>query len=127
MKKGSGKMIEQQLPNGQLIINDNVISLIAAYSINDVEGIANTVADLKENLISVVTNRGEQKGINVKSVENEVVLQVKIAVHFGVKIHEVCKNLQKHIKEQVEMMTGVTVNEVNVMVIQVKFPQEEAK
>ncbi|WP_062197741.1 Asp23/Gls24 family envelope stress response protein [Massilibacterium senegalense] len=120
-------MIEQQLPNGQLIINDNVISLIAAYSINDVEGIANTVADLKENLISVVTNRGEQKGINVKSVENEVVLQVKIAVHFGVKIHEVCKNLQKHIKEQVEMMTGVTVNEVNVMVTQVKFSQEEAK
>lgn len=120
-------MIEQQLTNGQLLINENVISLIAAYSIKDVEGIASTVADLKENLISVVTNRGDQKGINVKSVENDVVLQVKIAIDFGVKIHEVCKNLQKHLKEQVEMMTGVTVSEVNIYVTQVRIPPVESK
>ncbi|MCM3132429.1 Asp23/Gls24 family envelope stress response protein [Paenibacillus polysaccharolyticus] len=41
---------------------------------------------------------------------------MKIIVHYGSKVHEVCRELQQKVIDQVEHLTGVSIQAVNVFV-----------
>jgi uncharacterized alkaline shock family protein YloU len=119
-------MIKSTLKYGELQIAEEVIGMIAMIAVSEVKGIADTVAGLKDELVRAVNKRSMPKGITVTNDDDGdgVIIDLKIAVYYDQKLSEVCKNLQAHIKEQVEMMSGITVKEINIMVEQVNFSTE---
>ncbi|OZM58470.1 hypothetical protein CIB95_02565 [Lottiidibacillus patelloidae] len=115
-------MIKSTLQYGELRIAEEVIGMIAMIAVSEVKGVADTVAGIKDELVRAINKRSMPRGIIVTNDEdNGVIIDLKIAVYYDQKLSEVCKNLQAHIKEQVEMMTGITVKEINIMVEQVNF------
>jgi uncharacterized alkaline shock family protein YloU len=119
-------MINKVLPYGSLHIADQIVALIASLAIVEIEGVAGTVADIKDEMIRVVNKKGKQKGISIEKGElDEISIEMKVALYYGVDIVETCKSIQQAVKQEIETMTGIEVNSVHVKVEQIKVKTHE--
>lgn len=66
-----------------------------------------------------------RKGIKIGQVEDGVILDLYIAVDYGVKIPEVAWNLQEKVKKDMELSFELKVKAVNIHVQGVHFVEEE--
>lgn len=119
-------MFNKVSPYGSVHIADQIVALIASLAIVDVEGVAGTVADLKDEMIRVVNKKSKQKGILIEKGEfDEVSIEMKVALYYGVDIVKTCKAIQQAVKHEIETMTGIEVNSVHVKVEQIKVKTHE--
>lgn len=67
------------------------------------------------------------KGIKVTRDENNVVsAEIQIIVEYGVKVPEVCENIQNSVAKALETMTGgLAVGPINILVQGVRFKEAE--
>jgi uncharacterized alkaline shock family protein YloU len=70
------------------------------------------------------------KGVKVEVGQREAAVDVSIIVHYGRRIPEISAEIQRNVKRSIEMVTGLTVVEVNVHIHDVHFkssdkPEEE--
>jgi uncharacterized alkaline shock family protein YloU len=122
---GGDKMIKSTLKYGELQIAEEVIAMIAMIAVSEIDGVVETVSGIKDEVVRAVNNRNMPKGITVSNEDDGVTIELKIAVYYDYNLSDVCKKLQAHIKEQVEMMSGISVKEINIMVEQVNFTTEK--
>ncbi|SHE69935.1 Uncharacterized conserved protein YloU, alkaline shock protein (Asp23) family [Seinonella peptonophila] len=101
---------------GVVRIADDVVAIIAGLTASKVPGIASMSAGITEGWAKRVSGKNLTKGVNVEVGELETAVDLKVIVEYGVKINEVCRQLQQQVKEAIENMTGLTVVEVNVKV-----------
>ena len=66
-------------------------------------------------------------GIKVTKTETDVSIDMNVIMKYGVRIPEVAWNIQDAVKKEVELMTGLAVEKVNVRVVGIEVPQEEPK
>jgi uncharacterized alkaline shock family protein YloU len=102
---------------GQICINNNVIAIIAHETARKVPGVVELHGSLADDLAGMIGKKSKDKGIRVEK-ENEELLTIDLTVvlEFGVRIPDICVQLQRAVKEAVEDMTGQQVYAVNVMV-----------
>ena len=109
----------------------SVFKEVAAYAASQVDGIASiggrsTIGTMfwreKDTGIEVLTPQ-EDKTLD----ENEVSVSVVISVYFGYNIYDVCNELQRRIKSEIEATTSYNVREVNVNVQGLKQREEESQ
>lgn len=102
---------------GQIQIYNNVIAIIAHETAKTVPGVVELQGSLADDLAGMIGKRSKDKGIRVEK-ENEEMLSINLAVvlEFGVRIPDICVQLQQAVKDAVEEMTGQPVYAVNVMV-----------
>ncbi|VGO22726.1 Asp23/Gls24 family envelope stress response protein [Pontiella sulfatireligans] len=102
---------------GQIKINNNVIAIIAHETAKKVPGVVELQGSLADDLAGIIGKRAKDKGIRIEK-ENEELLTIDLTVvlEFGVKIPDICLQLQSAVKDAVEDMTGQKVYAVNVMV-----------
>ena len=103
--------------SGSIKISDEVIMTIAAVAVSEVEGVSCTGGTLSE-LAQKFGKKSFAKGIKVTN-EDEITIDINVAVNYGVKIPDVAWNVQDNVKKSVELMSGLTVGKVNVHVIDV--------
>lgn len=101
---------------GEVRVADHVIAVIAGAAAQEVPGIQLRSGGLYQDIARRVGGAQLGKGISVQLVEEEVRLELRVAVAYGMQIHQVCHSLQEKVKEQVEHLTGLQVEEVNVRV-----------
>lgn len=65
------------------------------------------------------------KGVKVAVNEKAVTVDIAIVVDYGVKLPEVCANIQDSVSKALETMTGLTVTDVNIAVEGLKFKDAE--
>ena len=102
---------------GQIRINNNVVAIIAHETAKKVPGVVELQGSLADDLAGIIGKKSKDKGIRIEK-ENEELLTIDLAVvlEFGVKIPDICVQLQAAVKEAVEEMTGQQVFAVNVIV-----------
>jgi uncharacterized alkaline shock family protein YloU len=102
---------------GQIRINNNVIAIIAHETAKKVPGVVELQGSLADDLAGMIGKKPKDKGIRVEK-ESEELLTIDLAVvlEFGVRIPDICVQLQEAVKESVEEMTGQHVYAVNVVV-----------
>lgn len=106
-------------------IADGVIATIAGISALDTPGVVAMSGGLSEGWAKRLSGKNAQKGITVEVGQLEAAIDLRVIVQYGSKIHNVCRELQKQVKESVESMTGLRVVEVNVKVEDVSFKEGE--
>ena len=104
---------------GKVSISREVIATIAGIAATEVDGIAPPKGE--------AFPRGEaaRKLVETQLAEGRVRIGIKVAVIYGHPVHEVVQKLQEKIKEEVEKMTALPVEAVDVEVTRVVFPEEE--
>lgn len=110
---------------GAVRIADDVVSTIAGLAALETEGVAAMSAGISEGLAKRISGKQAHKGVNVKVGEEEAAIELKVVIHYGSAIHDVCRAMQANVKEAVESMTGLRVVEVNVKVEGVMFKDEK--
>jgi len=111
--------------SGIIRISDDVVATVAGLAALETPGIAAMSGGISEGWAKRLTGKNAQRGVSVEVGEREAAVDLRVIVHYGVAIHDVCWQLQERVREAVQTMTGLTVVEVNVKVEGVQLPDEE--
>lgn len=101
---------------GSVHIADEVIAIIAGMAATEVEGVAGMVGKFTGELVELLGKKNLSKGVLVSVGEGFVTLELSIIIELGVQVLEVTKAVQEKVKNAVETMTGLEVQDVNIKV-----------
>lgn len=102
---------------GQIQIYNNVIAIIAHETAKSVPGVVELQGSLADDLAGMIGKKSKDKGIRIeKEQEDLLTINLAVVLEFGVRIPDICVQLQSAVKDAVEEMTGQHVYAVNVIV-----------
>lgn len=113
---------------GVVKISDEVVSVIAGIAAEEIKGVED-LQQLGGNNISQLLKGKKNIGRNVKVTLNEdsAIIDLNLAVEYGIKIPELVSAVQENVKKTVEAMTGLKVDSVNINVQSIYLPKTEKK
>lgn len=112
---------------GSIRISDDVIASTSAMAAINVDGVAEMSGGITESISSIIGKTNLTKGIKVNTNDDNVIIDIYIAVKYGFKIPEVAWNVQEKVKKEVEDTAGIKINAINIHVQGVIFETEEEK
>jgi len=102
---------------GQIRINDNVVAIIAHETAKKVPGVVELQGSLADDLAGMIGKKSKDRGIRIEKENEELItIDLTVVLEYGVKIPDICVQLQSAVKDAVEDMTGQQVYAVNVVV-----------
>jgi uncharacterized alkaline shock family protein YloU len=110
---------------GVIRISDDVVATIAGLAALETTGISAMSGGISEGLAKRLSGRNVQRGVSVEVGQLEAAVDLRVIVHYGSQIQDVCRDLQYNVRDAIENMTGLRVIEVNVKVEGVHFKEEE--
>ena len=112
---------------GAIKIANEVVLIIAAQALNDIKGI-HLAASAAEGFVDKLVKKPAQRGVRIylNDEAKEVDIDVHINIDYGMNIPEISYAIQEAVKKNVETMTDISVNKVNVFVDSV-FLEKEPK
>ena len=114
--------IEEEV--GIVRISDEVIGVIASLAASEIEGVAGMSAGLVEDISKKITGKKNvSKGVKVTMDNGSAVIDLHMAVEYGIKIPDMSLKVQKNVKNTVETMTGLNVSLVNIHIQSIIFPK----
>jgi uncharacterized alkaline shock family protein YloU len=85
---------------------------------------AGNAGSLQKEIISRLGNKVLSKGVKIHMEEGRVKANLSVVLDYGCVIPDVTAAIQEKVKSAIETMTGLTVEEVNVQVADVKLEEE---
>jgi len=109
-----------------LTISEDVIGIIAGIAAAEVEGVSGMTLGLVDGINQILgSNKKYSRGVKIELDGNNVVIDLYVIVKYGVRIPDVAFSIQNSVKSQVEIMTGLNVQSVNINVQGVTFDKVE--
>lgn len=109
---------------GTIHIADEVLAVIAASAVMEVEGVSSLAANFSSDLAELIGRKVYSKGVRLAVNEGRVTLDVSILIKYGYSIPEVAKKVQDAVMNAVVNTSGMKVSQVNVQVAGVSFHRE---
>jgi uncharacterized alkaline shock family protein YloU len=110
---------------GEVKIAPEVVEVIAGMAAAEVEGVAHMSGGFVGDLAERFGRKNASRGVKVELGSQEAAVDISIVVKYGHRITEVARNIQDAVRNAIEMMTGLTVVEVNVHIVDVELKPEE--
>lgn len=114
------KEIVNELNSGTVHITEDVLVSIASVETNRIEG----VNVISTGMVEIFSAKALNKDIEVNIDENNVYMTIRVSVEYGINLIKVSEEIQTRVKERIETMTGLNVNEINVIISNVIIPKE---
>lgn len=111
---------------GRVEIAPEVIQLIASHAASQVKGVASLKGGVVGDLNQLFGRKNLRQGVKVELGEN-IQIAIAIVVQYGYQMVQVGKEVQAYVKQQVEEMTSLEIDEVVVQIVGVQFPQSEER
>ena len=112
---------------GNIHISEEVLAVIAAAAVLEVEGIGGLAANLGTDLAELLGKKNLSRGIHILVEEEGVTVDLGILVKYGYTIPDVARAVQEAVAGSIEATSGLTVAAVNVNVGGVVFEKEPKK
>ena len=104
-------------PLGKIEVLPNAIHSIAVQAISECYGVVGITAPRLHNGRAVFLPPGQlNQGVQVRVVNDQIIIEVYVALEYGLRISEIAHNIMSSVKFSVEKMLGVPVTQVNVNV-----------
>ena len=112
---------------GIVKISDEVVSVIAGIAADEIQGIVEIPHGVSSNISQILKGKKASSGKAVKVTleEDKAIIELNVAVEYGMRIPEVVASVQENVKRTVEAMTGLKVDKVNVNVQNIYVPKQE--
>jgi uncharacterized alkaline shock family protein YloU len=116
---------------GDTTIQDSVVAKIAGIAAQEVDGVrmggggaSQAVGGLLSSMPGV--NSGSQsQGVSVEVGEVEAAVDLTLTAEYGKSIPQLADAVRRNVIRRVENLVGLRVNEVNITVNNIFFPQQE--
>lgn len=112
---------------GSIHISEEVLAVIAAAAVLEVEGIGGLAANLGTDLAELLGKKNLSRGIHIQVENGNVTVDLSILVKYGYTIPDVARAVQEAVAGSIEATSGLTVAAVNVNVGGVVFEKEPKK
>lgn len=113
--------IHEEKDLGEVMIADEVVSVIAGLAAMEVEGVASMAGNATRELISKLGVKHLSKGVKVDVLEGIVTVCITLNLQYGYSVIDICKKVQEKVKASIENMTGLTVADVNVRIASIEM------
>ncbi len=117
----------KMLTNDSVKISDDVVQIIAGIAAGEIEGVygmsnsfAGGIAELLGGKKSV------SRGVKVEITENTATIDMHVIVRYGARIPDVAWNIQEKVKDEVESLTGLSVEKVNIHIDGIHIEKDAA-
>lgn len=110
---------------GAIRIHNEVICAIASLATLEVEGVLGMSTSLAEGLAHILGKKGFDKGVKAEINQDKTKIDVSVIIKYGVNIPEIVSKIQKNVKKNVEQMTGLKLEEINVNVQGIQFSDDK--
>ncbi|ATW49616.1 Asp23/Gls24 family envelope stress response protein [Streptomyces peucetius] len=117
---------------GRTSVADVVVEKIAGMAARDVLGVhalgsgfSRSMGSMRERMPGTGSGKSVTRGVSVEVGEVQAAIDLEIVVDYGVSITDVASAVRENVISAVERMAGREVVEVNIMVSDVKLPDEE--
>ncbi len=107
---------------GSIHISEEVLAVIAAAAVLEVEGVSGLAANLGSDIAELLGKKNLAKGVRIKMEEEKVAVELSVLMTYGYTIPEIGHAIQDGVKSAVESMTGLEVSAVDVNVGGIIFP-----
>ena len=102
---------------GTIFITEDVMLKVAGYAALECYGIvAMSSKRATDGIVEWLGRENLAKGVQIRSVDDALEVDLFIIVEYGISIAEVCKNIVDTVRYKLEAMTGITVRKVTVTV-----------
>ncbi len=102
---------------GNIIIDDNVIANIAGISAMESYGIVGMASkNAADGIFELLRFENLSKGIKVNTENNQINIELHVILEYGVKISTVCENIIERVRYNVEELTGLTIDNIEISV-----------
>lgn len=113
---------------GNIEIAPEVVSTIAGITTGEIEGVAGMHTSLAGGIVDMLSvKKNPGKGVKVAIQDKNAVIDLYIVVEYGVRIPELAWEIQESVKSNVETMTGLNVEKVNIHIEGVSFAKAKAE
>lgn len=110
---------------GNIKISVDVISTIAGIAAAEIKGVHGMYSSFANGIAEKFgAKKSEGRGVKAEITENATVIDLYIVVDYGVRIPELAWEIQENVKNNVETMTGMNVEKVNIHIEGVSFETE---
>ena len=119
-------IVEEIEVDGNVKISEEVVATIAGIAAEEVNGVYGMYTSFTDGLAERLgAKKNFSKGVKVEMLDNNVIVDVYIVVDYGAKIPDISWEVQENIKNNIETMTGLDVEKVNIHVEGVSFEKQE--
>ncbi|WP_010282755.1 Asp23/Gls24 family envelope stress response protein [Bacillus timonensis] len=108
-------MVRKSLENGSLFIKNDVLAMIASICAEEMEGVT-IVSGFKDGVTGILNRNFHKSGITVIEEEEDISLEVKIAIEYGLEIKKTCEQLQAAILHEIKTMTDISLTSLTIKV-----------
>ncbi len=106
---------------GDISINNEVIKNIALKAATEIRGVYGIRTNPLKKIWNALRKREPAVGVSLEfSSASEVKLSLKITMGYGLNIPQYAAIVQENVKKAVEHMTGLTVTEVSVRIVELE-------
>ncbi|MCD7833272.1 MAG: Asp23/Gls24 family envelope stress response protein [Lachnospiraceae bacterium] len=108
---------------GEVRIADEVVAIIAGLAASEVDGVASMAGNVTRDLINKLSMKSLSKGVRITVADKTVSVALAINIRYGYNVPATCAQIQEKVKTAIETMTGLTVAEVNVKIVNVQMEE----
>lgn len=102
---------------GSIVIDDSVIANIAGISAMESYGIVGMASkNAADGIFELLKFENLSKGIKVNTENNQINIELHVVLEYGVKISVVGQNIIERVKFNIENLTGLTIDNIEVLV-----------
>ena len=114
---------------GNVRVHESVVSSIVRKAVLGTEGVVRFAGNsFVDNIAEFVGSKAIQdRAITVEMGDGAVSVEVQVVFQYGVYIPEIASAVQENVTQQLQDITGMTVNQVNVVVMDVEIVEEEGE
>ncbi len=111
----------KELQHGDVKIANEVVATIANIATAEIAGVVQLKGGIASDIADVFGVKNNAKGVKVNAEDGTIILNLSVVVAYGTKIQEMAELIQCKVKENIEVMTDLNVEAVNVHVVGVKM------
>ena len=102
---------------GSIVIDNSVIANIAGISATESHGIVGMASkNAADGIFELLKFENLSKGIKVNTENNQINIELHVVLEYGVKISVVGQNIIERVKFNIENLTGLTIDNIEVLV-----------
>src|ERR671938_1681323 len=118
-----------QTERGSTSISDSVVSKIAGIAAQEVDGIrmGSGASQAVGGILGSFTGGSQTQGVSVEVGQEEAALDLTLTAEYGKSIPQLAEAVRRNVANRVESLVGLRVTEVNIMLSDIFFPEQEAE
>jgi uncharacterized alkaline shock family protein YloU len=112
---------------GKITISEDVIATVAGMAAMDCYGLVGMASrkQVKDTVTELLGRDNPGRGVEIRIVDGEILIDLYIIVSYGTRISEVAQNVMDKVKYTFESMLGLTIEQVNIIVQGVRVMGEK--